>query len=180
VNWETAFELVNAAFLAKEGRQLRDSEVTIFQGTWLGLTYEQMAETSEYSLNYLMRDVGPKFWRLLSKVLDEKVGKTTIRVVLEKFYRSSNLATIRDVQASSTQELLKQDTIEASKLQSSSQFSPELPLDREHSDIVDASIFYGRGAELATLKQWILENRCRLTGLSGLSGIGKTILLRML
>jgi hypothetical protein len=189
VDWETALKLVDAAFLTSEGRQLRDPEVTILQGTWLGLTYEQMAETSEYSLNYLMRDVGPKFWRLLSEVLDEKVGKTNLRVVLEKLNRSSDLAQIKDDQASSVQEGVEEDAIapskrpsskpSSSKRPSSSQFSPELP-DRAGSEVVDASVFYGRATELTTLKQWVLENRCRLIGLSGLSGMGKTLLLRKL
>ncbi|NJR58092.1 MAG: ATP-binding protein [Cyanobacteria bacterium CRU_2_1] len=40
----------------------------------------------------------------------------------------------------------------------------------------DVSRFYGRTAELATLQQWILEERCRLITLLGMGGIGKTCL----
>jgi hypothetical protein len=190
VDWETALRLVDAAFLAREGRQLRDPEVTILQGTWLGLTYEQMAETSAYSLNYLMRDVGPKFWRLLSEVLDEKVGKTNIRVVLEKLYHSplsriepsasKRLLTLREIPTASTQQWSQQNATVPDQIQPFSYFSSELLPNQELSEIVDASVFYGRAAELATLKQWVLENRCRLIGISGLSGMGKTILLRKL
>lgn len=38
----------------------------------------------------------------------------------------------------------------------------------------DVSMFYGRRTELETLKQWVLENRCRLITLFGIVGIGKT------
>jgi transcriptional regulator with XRE-family HTH domain len=38
----------------------------------------------------------------------------------------------------------------------------------------DVSRFYGRAPELATLKDWILEQRCRLITISGMGGIGKT------
>ena len=38
----------------------------------------------------------------------------------------------------------------------------------------DVSIFYGRRAELATLEQWIIGDRCRLVALLGMGGIGKT------
>ena len=39
---------------------------------------------------------------------------------------------------------------------------------------VDASVFYGREAELAQLWQWVAAERCRLVGLLGIGGIGKS------
>lgn len=41
---------------------------------------------------------------------------------------------------------------------------------------IDVSHFYGREPELATLKQWILADRCRLILLLGMGGMGKTAL----
>ncbi|MFB2983687.1 NB-ARC domain-containing protein [Microseira sp. BLCC-F43] len=40
----------------------------------------------------------------------------------------------------------------------------------------DISVFYGRTEELANLKHWILEERCRLVTLLGMGGMGKTCL----
>jgi predicted ATPase len=40
----------------------------------------------------------------------------------------------------------------------------------------DLGAFYDRASELATLRSWILEQRCRLIALTGMSGIGKTAL----
>ena len=40
----------------------------------------------------------------------------------------------------------------------------------------DISVFYGRTEELANLKHWILEDRCRLVSLLGMGGMGKTCL----
>ncbi len=40
----------------------------------------------------------------------------------------------------------------------------------------DVCVFYGRTEELATLKQWIVNEHCRLVALLGMGGIGKTAL----
>jgi WD40 repeat protein/transcriptional regulator with XRE-family HTH domain len=39
---------------------------------------------------------------------------------------------------------------------------------------VDASVFYGREAELVQLWQWVVSERCRMVGLMGIGGIGKS------
>jgi WD40 repeat protein/transcriptional regulator with XRE-family HTH domain len=39
---------------------------------------------------------------------------------------------------------------------------------------VDTSVFYGREAELAQLWQWVAADRCRMAGILGIGGIGKS------
>jgi WD40 repeat protein/DNA-binding CsgD family transcriptional regulator len=43
-------------------------------------------------------------------------------------------------------------------------------------EAIDVSRFYGRTTELETLKDWIIDSRCRLVGIFGWGGIGKTAL----
>jgi class 3 adenylate cyclase/DNA-binding XRE family transcriptional regulator len=43
-------------------------------------------------------------------------------------------------------------------------------------EAIDVPALYGREAELATLEQWVLADRCRTVALLGLGGIGKTCL----
>lgn len=40
----------------------------------------------------------------------------------------------------------------------------------------DVPVFFGRAKELATLEQWIINDRCRLVAILGMGGIGKTAL----
>lgn len=43
-------------------------------------------------------------------------------------------------------------------------------------EAIDVSRFYGRVGELETLEQWIVDSRCRVVGVFGWGGIGKTAL----
>ncbi|MGH2415861.1 MAG: NB-ARC domain-containing protein, partial [Microcystaceae cyanobacterium] len=53
---------------------------------------------------------------------------------------------------------------------------PVIPIQQDWGEAWDVSAFYGRSEELAILKQWILQDNCRLVGILGIGGIGKTSL----
>ena len=44
----------------------------------------------------------------------------------------------------------------------------------------DVTIFYGRQAEMVQLTQWLLDDHCRLVGVLGMGGLGKTVLVTRL
>src|SRR5260370_18328820 len=47
----------------------------------------------------------------------------------------------------------------------------------EWGDALDVPSFYGREGELATLAQWVVQERCRVVSVLGLGGIGKSVLV---
>jgi len=158
---EEALAVVDAAVFAVASRHLSEPEVRILQGAWQGQTYEQMAEASQYRTNYLMRDVGPKLWKLLTEVLGEEIGKTNFRVVMER-QRS-----LGQVPKPHLDRKTRSETGEA---------IAKTPPYQDWGVAPDITTFYGREEELATLEQWIVKEQCRMVALLGMGGIGKTTL----
>ena len=153
---EIALEFVNQVLVTKTDRSLRPPEVKVLQGTWQGATYEQMAASSSYSANYLMRDIAPKFWKLLSTVFERNISKSNLRIQLEQMYNSSQTKLSEKTQVNSQQ----------NEAQNWSR------------TIAFPSVIYGRTEELNLLRQWIINDSSKLIKIWGLRGIGKTLLMK--
>ena len=166
MNLEIALQFIDAALLAKQKRKLNSLEISILRGSWQGQTYEQIAESSEYSFNYLMRDVGPKFWRLLTEVFGENVNKNNIQKVVNKLYKTSNFS------------FKKTANLEFSKQEKNNQAVDRSHLQDWENAPARLNILRGYQDELNTLEQWIENNNCHLINVWGISGVGKTTLVR--
>ncbi|MDJ0703798.1 MAG: pentapeptide repeat-containing protein, partial [Leptolyngbyaceae cyanobacterium MO_188.B28] len=84
MDYHEALGIVESAVYAAKGRKLTDLELTILEGSWKNLTYDEIATGSNYTANYLKGDVSHKFWKLLSEVLGEQVSKKNFRAALTR------------------------------------------------------------------------------------------------
>jgi hypothetical protein len=166
---------------AKTGEHLDDLQEAILRGAWKGQRYSKIAEESHCTEGHV-RNVASELWQVLSDVLGEELNKSNFKTTLERCrfsIVSSNFAkdfgSINNINVCG-------DTLQP----------PEVPKDRSPStptsdtsqpqtrlDLADAphiSLLSDRTSELATLEKWIVQEKCTLATISGLSGIGKTAL----
>ena len=167
MEFEQALEVTDAVVFAQVCRHLSDVEIAILRGTWQKQTYEQIAEASGYSISYLTRDIGPKLWKLLSQALGEAISKSNFRAALEQQWSRGE-----GEQGRGGEFPIQNPSCAGS----APKVRPKIPNRTDWGGVVDVSFFYGRTQELNTLKQWILQHHCRIVGLLGMGGIGKTSL----
>ena len=131
-----------------ERDKLNNLQEIIFRQSWEQKTYVQIAASCGYSNEYI-RDQGAKLWCLLSKLLGKTINKQNFKAVLQRHFQQQQL------------------------LQAPAKLT-KCNLDWRQA--MDVSLFYGRSQELTTLAQWIVTDNCRLVGILGMVGIGKTAL----
>ncbi|MGK7899668.1 MAG: NB-ARC domain-containing protein [Xenococcus sp. (in: cyanobacteria)] len=135
-----------------EIENINDVQELVFRLSWESKTYQQIAEQSDYDPDYI-RDIGFRLWRDLSQKLGIKVTKKNIHSVLTD-YVNNNL----EARGKNPQETFIIDD---------KQF-------QDWGEAIDTNTFYGRSTELESVSKWIVEDGCRLVGIFGIGGVGKT------
>ena len=84
---EKATALANILVLQTAERNLTDVEMAILTGAWQRYEYDTIAAQNHYATSYLSQDVAPKLWKLLSKILGEKVRKSNFKEALRRYWQ---------------------------------------------------------------------------------------------
>lgn len=156
LTFEEVLKVANDLMFAKKGRPLSEPEIVVMQGAWNDKDYEEIADNSRFTLNYLQRTVAPQLWEVLSEVIGNgsRVGKKRLRYFLEQVTRKYYFPSL----SADTKPSSRSDTL----------------LHVLGGQPPDTSRFYGRIPELGVLKELVVENRCVI--IYGATGIGKSAL----
>ncbi|MEM6448630.1 MAG: ATP-binding protein, partial [Cyanobacteria bacterium P01_D01_bin.123] len=140
--------------VSQTGKHLSDLQSEILHGTWEGNTYEAIAQAA-YCTEGHVKDVAADFWKQLSELLGERIGKKNCKSVLGRHFS-----------------LQSPPELSHTVTKTPAATAPHL----DWGDAPDIHTLFGRTEELSALQQWILSDRCRAIALLGMGGIGKTSL----
>lgn len=173
MNLKEVVKLADDLVFARTGKHLNDLQEKILCGTWQHEDYNEIAKEVNLS-EARVREVGMELWQILSKELGKKVSKSNFRSAMQRWQVSNVSNFAKDVVA-----------ISSFNTCGEARHLPNLPnshppnQETSHQDLSqmpELGDFYDRTPELHTLTTWILQQRCRLITLTGISGIGKTTL----
>jgi translation initiation factor 2 beta subunit (eIF-2beta)/eIF-5 len=169
-------QFADQLIFAKKGKHLDDLQESIIKGVWDGQSYQEIADECNRSESRV-RNIAAKLLQLLSEELGEDIEKTNFRSTLERVYiKSSQVIGLGNHHSFHfcTQTLNQSNT---NNRENDINITSKL----SHHDLnLTPKIinFYNRKSELKTLSSWILDNNIRLISFLGLSGIGKTTLVK--
>jgi hypothetical protein len=168
-------QLVDQLVLQKTGEHLDDLEKDVVQGLWQGKTYNQIADECGYDSKNYIGDISRKLFKVLSEQIGENVNKSNFSWTLERVTNSPQFVGL--VNSKITWCPFSPQTDQNPSINDEDKIAES----RGYHDLTIApkiTYFYDRTTELNTLSHWLIDQNTRLTSVLGLSGIGKTTLVK--
>ena len=163
-------------------KYLDDLQKSIVQGVYEGKKYSKIAEESNCSEGHVT-DMASNLWKTLSDTIGEKVSKSNLKSAIERYQFSINSSHHwKDVTQIGNVNFCS-DSKNGDRPEDPTNVKSNNDLVKVKKDvgnIPDLFPFYGRNNELNQLKQWVVTEHCRIVTIFGMSGIGKTALVRQL
>ncbi len=167
-------QFVDRLVKKQTGEHLDDLQKTVIQALWQGKTYNQIADECGYDKNYV-GDVSRKLFKILSDQLNEDINKSNFCWTIERVVNSQFVGLINSKitccpfyeQPDQNQSINKED-----KTTKNNTPYHDLTLAPKIAHFCDRTL------ALQTLSHWLTTQNPRLISVLGLSGIGKTTLVK--
>jgi DNA-binding MarR family transcriptional regulator len=181
MNLDEVLKLTDDLIFAKTGKYLDNLQKMILRGTWNNEYYREIAENVHRSEDRV-REVGMELWQLLSQELGEDINKSNFRSVMERITNNYSIVFKHNNQENNNFNICGRDQHHPNISNPNSQ-TPETSHPIKHkiyheelSEKPELGTFYDRTSDRDSLTTLILQEKCRLISLTGISGIGKTTL----
>jgi NB-ARC domain len=168
-------QFVDLAVEKQTGKHLDDLEKAVVKGLWQGKTYTEIADECGYKSKNYIGDVSRKLFKILSVQLKEDIRRHNFSWTLERVRNSPQFVGLVNTKINWCPNSPQADT-------NQSITDKEKPTkSTNYHDLTLApkiTSFYDRTLELQTLSHWLIDQNLNLVSVLGLSGIGKTTLVK--
>ena len=178
MNVTEVLQFVDQLIFERTGKHLDNVQRAVVEGTWQGETYSQIGEKNHFNKNHAS-DVGGELWKLVSEALGEDIKKTNFRSNLERLNIESSQNSHICVGTNNYFDFSSKVINHSHKKTTENDLnSQSQTLYHDLTLAPKLTKFYSREYELKTLSTWILDNQISLISVLGLSGMGKTALVK--
>lgn len=172
-------QLADELIYAKQGKHLDDLQESILKGLWEDRTYQEIAEECNRSESRV-RNVAAKLLQLLSEELGENLEKANFRSTFKRLNISLSPHVYNVCNSVNNHSNIVSQILYPS--QTGNQENTNNTKSKwSYQDLTLAPPiikFYNRETELEALSKWILNQNISLISVLGLSGLGKTTLVK--
>jgi hypothetical protein len=168
--------LVDQLVFKHTGKHLNNLQKNVVQGIWQGYTYSEMAKEFGYDSENHIGNVSRELYKILSEQLGEDINKSNFCWTIERLKYSLNSSQLVGIGINSNFHFCPLD-------QAKDEFCNN-NIDTSKESYYDLTLapkiihFSNRTTELQTLSDWLTNQNTRLISILGLSGIGKTTLVK--
>ncbi|MFM7407760.1 MAG: AAA family ATPase [Cuspidothrix sp.] len=170
-------QVVDELVFKHTGNHLTDLQRSAVKGIWHSQTYSEIADEFGYESENYIGNISRELYKILRKELGTEVTKANFCWSIERLASSFNQQ-ILGIGIKNHVNWCPNNTdtqkIEVNKEEQIKQKTTYINLKQSPK----IAHFYGRNNELATLSAWIENSNTRLISILGITGVGKTTLVR--